>query len=61
MSNLALDKEAVKAAVKELIAEDPKFGIELFEEIKEELKKEFLDKIIDENFKEYEEVFKALA
>jgi len=46
-------KDVVKDAVKEIMVEKPK-------ETDEEWLKKF-DKIIDETFEEYDEVFKALA
>jgi len=60
MANI-LDKELVKQSLKELIVSDPNYVSELIQELSNELKKKELEKIVSDNFREYEEVFKALA
>lgn len=60
MANI-LDKELVKQSLKELIVSDPNYVSELIQELSNELKKKELEKIVADNFREYEEVFKALA
>lgn len=60
MANI-IDKELVKQSLKELMVSDPNYVSELIIELSNELKKKELEKIVADNFKEYDEVFKALA
>lgn len=60
MANI-IDKELVKQSLKELMVSDPNYVSELITELSNELKKKELEKIVTDNFKEYDEVFKALA
>lgn len=60
MANI-IDKELVKQSLKELMISDPNYVSELIIELSNELKKKELEKIVTDNFKEYDEVFKALA
>ena len=60
MANV-IDKELVKQALKELMVSDPNYVSELILELSKELKKKELEKIVADNFREYDEVFKALA
>ena len=60
MANI-LDKELVKQSLKELMVSDPNYVSELILELSNELKKKELQRIVADNFKEYDEVFKALA
>ena len=60
MANI-IDKELVKQSLKELLVSDPNYVSELITELSNELKKKELEKIVADNFKEYDEVFKALA
>jgi hypothetical protein len=59
-----IDKAFIRESLKELIIQEPVFVTELIKELDEDLKnnkKQFLKQIITEDFKEYSEVFKALA
>jgi hypothetical protein len=56
-----IDKNMLKQALRELIHEEPDFFKQLLAEIYSDLKKEHLEKIVNEDFKEYGDVFKALA
>ena len=60
MANV-IDKELVKQALKELMVSDPNYVSELILELSKDLKKNELEKIVADNFREYDEVFKALA
>ena len=60
MANI-IDKELLKQSLKELMVSDPNYVSELITELSNELKKKELEKIVTDNFKEYDEVFKALA
>ena len=60
MANI-IDKELLKQSLKELMVSDPNYVSELIIELSNELKKKELEKIVADNFKEYDEVFKALA
>ena len=60
MANI-IDKELLKQSLKELMVSDPNYVSELITEPSNELKKKELEKIVVDNFKEYDEVFKALA
>ena len=60
MANI-IDKELLKLSLKELMVSDPNYVSELIIELSNELKKKELEKIVADNFKEYDEVFKALA
>lgn len=60
----ALEKETLKKSLLQLAHEEPDFVRELLLEVKEDLKKarrKRLEDIVEEDFKEYDEVFKALA
>lgn len=59
-----LDKEILKKSLIDLAKTEPDFVQELISEINEDLKKskkQRLESIINEDFKEYEDVFRALA
>ena len=56
-----IDKDLVKKSLKELMVSDPNYVSELILELSNELKKKELEKIVADNFREYDEVFKALA
>ena len=59
-----LDKEILKKSLIDLAKTEPDFVQELVSEINEDLKKskkQRLESIINEDFKEYEDVFRALA
>ena len=59
-----LDKEILKKSLIDLAKTEPDFIRELISEINEDLKKsrnQRLEAIINEDFKEYEDVFRALA
>jgi hypothetical protein len=59
-----IDKVFIRQSLKELTIQEPTFVTELIQELGEDLKnnkKQFLEQIITEDFKEYGEVFKALA
>lgn len=63
MSNY-IDKELVRKSLKDLAIAEPDFVTALLAEIDNDLKKakqKRLNQIIDEDFEEYKEVFKALA
>ncbi|HLO57037.1 MAG TPA: hypothetical protein VK169_22265 [Saprospiraceae bacterium] len=60
MANI-IDKELLKQSLKELMVSDPNYVSELIIELSNELKKKELEKIVADNFKEYDQVFKALA
>ena len=58
------DKEILKNSIKEMMEKDPNFVLDLFEGLEQKLenaKKERLSQIVDEDFEEYKDVFKALA
>ena len=58
------DREKIRTSLKNLVLEEPNFVNELVSELSEELKKSKrnrLEHIINEDFEEYQEVFKALA
>ncbi|RYF78096.1 MAG: hypothetical protein EOO39_02350 [Cytophagaceae bacterium] len=58
------DKELIRNSLKEMAVNEPDFVSTLLTELSELLqhaKKERLAKIIDEDFAEYEAVFRALA
>ncbi|HEV7349412.1 hypothetical protein [Telluribacter sp.] len=60
----ALEKETLKKSLLQLAHEEPDFVRELLLEVKEDLKKarrKRLEEIVEEDFREYDEVFKALA
>lgn len=60
----ALEKETLKKSLLQLAHEEPDFVRELLLEVKEDLKKarrKRLEDIVEEDFKEYDEVFKALT
>jgi len=68
MNTVKVDRATLKAAIKEILLEDRSILKDVVKEIlaehlkqakEERLKK--LDKIIDEDFEEYDEVFRALA
>lgn len=59
-----LDREKFKESLIELAKNDPNYLRELLYEVKEDLKKsrrQRLEQIINEDFEEYEDVFRALA
>ncbi|MCU0470497.1 MAG: hypothetical protein MUF58_18055 [Arcicella sp.] len=58
------DKERIRMSLKNLVLEEPNFIDDLVSELSEDLKKSKqnrLERIINEDFEEYKEVFKALA
>lgn len=58
------DKERIRKSLKSLVLEEPNFINDLVSELSEDLKKSKqnrLERIINEDFEEYKEVFKALA
>jgi hypothetical protein len=58
------DKERIRKSLKNLVLEEPNFINDLVSELSEDLKKSKqnrLERIINEDFEEYKEVFKALA
>ncbi|WP_247237481.1 hypothetical protein [Telluribacter sp. SYSU D00476] len=60
----AMEKETLKKSLLHLAQEEPDFLRELLLEVKEDLKKarrKRLEEIVEEDFREYDEVFKALA
>lgn len=64
MSNVILDKETVKNAVKELIAEDPNIIRQALKEIftlDQESENQELQLLIKKNFERFDKTFKALA
>ncbi|WP_435354379.1 hypothetical protein [Emticicia sp. SJ17W-69] len=59
-----IDKEMIKKSLKDLVHTEPDFVSELLLEVSADLKiakKQRLVEIVKEDFKEYDEVFKALA
>ena len=59
-----IDKVLLKQSLKELALQEPEFVVGLIQELEQELKntkRQRLEDIINEDFKEYAEVFKALA
>lgn len=58
---MVIEKAALKEALKELIVEEPSFVEDLLEELATDLKKRRLEEIINEDFREYDDVFKKLA
>ena len=61
---LIADKEILNNSIKEMMEKDPNFVLDLFEGLEQKLenaKKERLSQIVDEDFEEYKDVFKALA
>ena len=59
-----IDKEALKLALRELIRDEPTFIKNLISEAENSNKSEKrlrLERIVEEDFTEYDEVFKALA
>jgi hypothetical protein len=59
-----IDKTLLKESLKELTILEPNFVKELIKELANDLvinRKNLLDQIINEDFEEYGEVFKALA
>ncbi len=59
-----IDRESLKAALRELIREEPTFIKGLISKIEDDEKSEKrlrLERIVEEDFAEYDEVFKALA
>lgn len=63
MSNY-IDKELLRKSLKDLVVIEPEFVSALLSEIDNDLKnrhKQRLSEIVDEDFKEYGDVFKALA
>ncbi len=68
MGTLAIDtKNDLKALLLEIAFEDPSFFKNLLQEVSlgseayEKTKDKLVEQIINEDFKEYDEVFKALA
>jgi CRP-like cAMP-binding protein len=62
--SVAIDKDILKEALRELIHEEPDFVEILIQDIQLQLKtarRTRLEQIINEDFDEYDEVFKALA
>jgi hypothetical protein len=58
------DKERIRMSLKNLVLEEPNFINDLVSELSEDLKKSkqnHLERIINEDFEEYKEVFKTLA
>ena len=61
---LIADKEILKNSIKAMVLREPTFLKELVFEIEQDTNKSMNDrlkKIVDEDFVEYDEVFKALA
>jgi hypothetical protein len=59
-----LDKTLIEKTLKELVIQEPDYVSDLLRQIGEELKvakRKRLEEIVNEDFKEYGEVFKALA
>jgi energy-converting hydrogenase A subunit M len=59
-----LDKENLKSYLKIMVENEPAFMYDLMEEIKIDLqaiRKKQIEEIVNEDFKEYHDVFKALA
>lgn len=64
MTNLALDKELVKAALKEILIEDPALIKKALQELISEDKDsehELIQHFLDNNFKRFDKTFKALS
>ena len=64
MNNLDLDKELVKAALKELLIEDPTLIKKALHELlsdNQDSDQELIQHIINKNFKRFDKTFKALA
>lgn len=60
--NLTIErKEKALAELKEILSNDESFAKDILNEIKADLRRRKVDSIIDEDFKEFEDVFKALA
>ena len=58
------DREKIRKSLKNLVTEEPDFINELVSELSQDLKKSKqnrLEQIVNEDFEEYQEVFKALA
>ena len=58
---LVLDKAVLRDSLKEMASKEPEFVDKLMSEIGIDLKKQRLKQIVEEDFEEYHEVFKALA
>jgi len=59
-----IDKVLLRQSLKELMILEPEFVSELIQELEQDIKKtkrQRLEQIVNEDFKEYEDVFKALA
>ena len=59
-----LDKTLIEKTLKELVIQEPDYVSDLLKQISEELKvakRKRLEDIVNEDFEEYVEVFKALA
>ncbi len=59
-----LDKTLIEKTLKELVIQEPDYVSDLLKQIGEELKvakRKRLEEIVNEDFEEYGEVFKALA
>ena len=59
-----LDKTLIEKTLKELVIQEPDYVSDLLRQIGEELKvakRKRLEEIVNEDFEEYGEVFKALA
>lgn len=59
-----IDKVLLRQSLKELTILEPEFVSALIQELEQDIKKtkrQRLEQIINEDFKEYEDVFKALA
>ena len=56
-----IDKEALKEALLKLAKEEPTFFKDLVRDAEKQTVNEKLKKIVEEDFEEYDEVFKALA
>jgi hypothetical protein len=59
-----IDKEMIKKSLKDLVRTEPDFVSELLLEVSADLKiskNQRLAEIVKEDFKEYDEVFRALA
>jgi hypothetical protein len=63
MASTLIDKAKFKESLKDLLLEDPNLLKTILMEIRDESeeRKKKLDDIIDLHFKEYDEVFRALA
>lgn len=62
--SLAIDKDAIKEALNALIQEEPEYVEKLIQDVQIQLKsvrRTRLEQIVNEDFEQYDDVFKALA